>query len=100
MRARAAAIASRLEDLPVKVSIGHGKARTGGGALPKLSVPSVTIDLFPKGQSLAEFAADLRTSTPPVIGYIAENQFKLDLRTIFPQQDDRVISAIRAAFTK
>jgi L-seryl-tRNA(Ser) seleniumtransferase len=100
LRARAAAIASHLEDLPVKVSIGHGKAKTGGGTLPKSNVPSVTIDLVPRGRSLAEFASSLRASTPPLIGYIAENQFKLDLRTIFPQQDDSVISAIRAACTK
>lgn len=100
LRARAAAIASRLEDLPVRVSIAHGKAKTGGGTLPKSNVPSVTIDLVPRGRSLAEFAASLRASTPPIVGYIAENQFKLDLRTIFPQQDDSVISAIRAACTK
>ena len=84
----------------MKVSIGHGKAKTGGGTLPKSNVPSVTIDLVPRGRSLAEFAASLRASTPPLIGYIAENQFKLDLRTIFPQQDDSVVSAIRAACTK
>jgi hypothetical protein len=35
-----------------------------------------------------------------VIGYIANDRFKLDLRTIFPQQDDIVIRAIRAACTK
>jgi hypothetical protein len=32
-----------------------------------------------------------------VIGYIADGRFKLDLRTIFPQQDAVVVEAIRAA---
>ena len=100
LRARAAAIASRLADLPMKIAIGRGKAKTGGGTLPKSNVPSVTIDFIPRDRSLAEFAASLRGSNPPVIGYIAENRFKLDLRTIFPQQDDSVISAARAACTK
>jgi len=100
LRLRAAAIASRLADLPLKIAIGRGEARTGGGSLPKSSLPSVTIDFFARTSSLTEFAASLRASTPPVIGYIADNRFKLDLRTIFPQQDDRVISAIRAACTK
>jgi L-seryl-tRNA(Ser) seleniumtransferase len=100
LRARAAAIASRLADLPMKIAIGRGKAKTGGGTLPKSNVPSVTIDFLPKDSSLAEFAASLRASNPPVIGYIADNRFKLDLRTIFPQQDDIVISAARAACTK
>ena len=99
LRARAAAIASNLADLPVKITIGRGKAKTGGGTLPKSNVPSVTIDFIPSDRSLAEFAASLRVSNPPVIGYIADNRFKLDLRTIFPQQDDIVIRAIRAACT-
>jgi L-seryl-tRNA(Ser) seleniumtransferase len=84
----------------MKIAIGRGKAKTGGGTLPKSNVPSVTIDLLPRDCSLAEYAASLRASNPPVIGYIADNRFKLDLRTIFPQQDDSVIGAIRAACTK
>jgi L-seryl-tRNA(Ser) seleniumtransferase len=100
LRARAAAIASRLADLPMKIAIGRGKAKTGGGTLPKSNVPSVTIDFLPRGWSLAEFAASLRASNPPVIGYIADNRFKLDLRTIFSHQDDIVISAARVACTK
>jgi L-seryl-tRNA(Ser) seleniumtransferase len=100
LRARAAAIASNLADLPLKIAIGRGKAKTGGGTLPKSNVPSVTIDFIPRDRSLTEFAASLRASNPPVIGYIADNRFKLDLRTIFPPQDESVISAARAACTK
>jgi L-seryl-tRNA(Ser) seleniumtransferase len=100
LRARAAAIASNLADLPMKIAISRGRAKTGGGTLPKSNVPSVTIDLIPRDRSLGEFATSLRASNPPVIGYITDNRFKLDLRTVFPQQDDIVIRAIRAAFTK
>ena len=100
LRARAAAIASNLADLPMEIAISRGKAKTGGGTLPKSNVPSVTIDFIPADSSLAEFAASLRASNPPVIGYIADNRFKLDLRTIFPQQDESVINAARAACTK
>ena len=100
LRARAAAIASHLADLPMKIAIGRGRAKTGGGTLPKSNVPSVTIDFLPNHSSLAEFAASLRAASPPVIGYIADNRFKLDLRTIFPQQDNIVISAARTACTK
>jgi L-seryl-tRNA(Ser) seleniumtransferase len=100
LRARAVAIASHLADLPAKIAIGRGRAKAGGGTLPNSNVPSVTIDFLPKDWSLAEFAANLRASNPPVIGYIADERFKLDLRTIFPQQDDNLISAIRAACSK
>jgi len=97
---RAAAMVSNLADLPMKIVIGRGKAKTGGGTLPKSYVPSVTIDFLPKDSSPTEFAARLRASNPPVIGYIADNRFKLDLRAIFPHQDDSVITAARAACTK
>jgi L-seryl-tRNA(Ser) seleniumtransferase len=100
LRIRAAAIVSNLAGLPMKIAIGRGKAKTGGGTLPKSNVPSVTIEFVPSDSSLAEFATSLRASNPPVIGYIADNRFKLDLRTIFPQQDNSVISAARAACTK
>jgi L-seryl-tRNA(Ser) seleniumtransferase len=100
LRARAAAIVSHLADLPMKIAIGRGRARTGGGTLPKSNLPSVTIDFLPRDSSLAEFAANLRASNPPVIGYIADNRFKIDLRTIFPQQDDIAMRAIRAACTE
>jgi L-seryl-tRNA(Ser) seleniumtransferase len=100
LRARAATIASSLADLPMEITIGRGRAKTGGGTLPKSNVPSVTINFLPEHSSLAEFAANLRGSRPPVIGYIADNRFKLDLRTIFPQQDDKIISAARAACGK
>jgi L-seryl-tRNA(Ser) seleniumtransferase len=97
LRARAAAIASRLAALTLGIAIGRGTVKVGGGTLPKSTMCSVTIDIVPGNYSLVDFAARLRASNPPVIGYIANARFKLDLRTIFPQQDDAVVDAIRAA---
>jgi hypothetical protein len=42
-----------------------------------------------------EFAARLRSTTPPIIGYIANDRLKLDVRTILPRQDNLVVDAIR-----
>lgn len=99
LRARAVAISSSLQGLPAIIGIGRGRAKTGGGTLPNSNVPSITIDILPGNSSVTKFAAILRTSNPPVIGYIADGRFKLDLRTIFPRQDDLVIKAIRDACT-
>lgn len=100
LRARAAAIVMRLQGLPLKVTIGSGTGKTGGGTLPKSIVPSITIDFLPEDISLQDFARALRRSNPPVIGYIGDGRFKLDLRTIFSHQDDLVIDAIRTACTE
>jgi L-seryl-tRNA(Ser) seleniumtransferase len=97
MRARAAAICDQLSKKcsGLQIATGRGTAKTGGGTLPKSNLPSVTIDIVPKNSSLADFAATLRAWNPPVIGYIAGDRFKLDLRTIFPHQDALVVEAIR-----
>src|SRR6059058_4743970 len=100
LRTRAVTICSALQGLSLKIAIGCGKAKAGGGTLPKSNMPSVTIDIIPKNSSLGDFAATLRAWNPPVIGRIAGDKFKLDLRTIFPHQDGVVIQAIMAACTK
>jgi L-seryl-tRNA(Ser) seleniumtransferase len=99
LRARAAAICHQLSDKcrGLQVASGRGAAKTGGGTLPKSNLPSITIDIVPKNSSLADFAAALRAWKPPIIGYVAGNRFKLDLRTIFPHQDALVVEAIRRA---
>jgi len=99
LRARAAAIVTRLQGLPLKITIGSGTGKAGGGTLPKSIVPSITIDVLPKNSSLEEFALALRSSVPPVIGYITDQRLKLDLRTIFSHQDDQLVDAIRTAAT-
>ena len=98
LRARAGKIIAALDGLPLKAEIGEGEAQIGGGTLPRSIIPSVTVDLWPRELALPEFAARLRTGTPPVIGYISGNRFKLDLRTIFTRQDEDVVRDIRALF--
>lgn len=99
LRARAAAIIERLRGLPAQISIGRGVVKVGGGTLPRSTISSVAIDIVPKNCSVNEFASRLRALTPPIIGYIGNKSFKLDLRTIFPHQDDVVVDAIRTVCT-
>jgi L-seryl-tRNA(Ser) seleniumtransferase len=99
LRARAAAILVRLRGLPLQTSIGRGSASVGAGSMAKSIIASLTLDMVPENCSLQEFAAALRAATPPLIGYISNNTFKLDLRTIFPSQDDLVVDTIRNACT-
>ena len=100
LRNRAAVIKTGLSDLPLQIAIGRSTARVGGGTLPKSTISSVTIEIVPKHCSPAALAARLRSTAPPVIGYIADDRFKLDLRTILPHQDAAIVDAIRAACAK
>jgi L-seryl-tRNA(Ser) seleniumtransferase len=100
LSARADAIVVALRDLPLNAKVGEGKAQIGGGTLPRSVIPSVTVDLVPATMTLPEWAARLRSGTPPVIGYISGERFKLDLRTIFPQQDEELVRGVRDAASK
>jgi len=97
LRARAAAMLVRLRGLPLQISVGRGSGNVGGGSLAQSVIPSVTIDIVPEQLSLKDFAAKLRTFSPPIIAFISKGSVKLDLRTIFPSQDDIVVDAIRVA---
>ena len=92
---RAAAMVARLKDLPLRAQVGEGQAQVGGGTLPRSAIPSVTLDVVPQGMALAEFSERLRRCELPVIGYISGGRFKVDLRTVFPEQDDAVVGAVR-----
>jgi L-seryl-tRNA(Ser) seleniumtransferase len=97
LRVRAEALLAQIRGLPLRSSIGEGKAHVGGGSLPRAVIPSVTLDLQPDKVSLEDFAARIRRGSPPIVGYIAGGKFKLDLRTIFPRQDAQVVGALRSA---
>ena len=95
LRARAEAFIDHLQNLPCELRIGESQIEVGGGALPRAQVKSVTLEISNSRFSPNELAAHLRDQTPPVIGYVANHRFKLDLRTIFPRQDDLVLAALR-----
>lgn len=97
LRERAQNLLAALASSPLTARVGEGTAQIGGGTLPRSVIPSVTLDVQPQGLSLAEFAARLRAGTPPVIGYVSAGVFKLDLRTVFPRQDEELARALRAA---
>src|SRR5262245_3958851 len=99
LRARAEVFIDHLQSLPCELRIGESQIEVGGGALPRAQLESVTLEISDSQYSPNELAALLRDQTPPVIGYVANHRFKLDLRTIFPQQDDLVVAALRRCLT-
>jgi L-seryl-tRNA(Ser) seleniumtransferase len=78
----------------LQCDVGTANSQIGGGTLPKSAIQSVTLDF--RAGDLKALAARLRTASPPVIGYIAGNRFKIDLRTVFPEQDSLLVAALLA----
>ena len=90
-------IRAAIEGSPAAVSMIECEAQVGGGTLPRSAVQSIAIALQPKGMPVAALAARLRAGAPPVIGYIAGNKLRIDLRTVFPTQDGALAAALGLA---
>jgi len=96
LRARAERIVAELADTPLRLRVATGRARIGGGTLPRSALPSVTIDVTHPTLGAQALAARLRRQPEPVIAYVGRGAMKLDLRTVFPHQDAAVVRALRA----
>jgi L-seryl-tRNA(Ser) seleniumtransferase len=96
LQRRAEAIVEQLSELPARV--GRCESQIGGGTLPRSVIPSVAVQLAPTGMRVAELAERLRRATPPVIGAISGGKLNLDLRTVFPDEDQELVAAVRSAF--
>lgn len=102
LRPRGEAILARLEEVGDAVEAGlvGTIARCGGGTMPKAEIPSLALDLKPRGMGLEKLAASLRRGSPPIVGYVAEDRFRIDLRTVFPEQDGLVAENLLAILRK
>lgn len=74
-------------------SIIESDAYVGGGAAPERPIPGEALALSGDSGLLER----LRIGDPPVVGYIREGRLILDLRTVDPADDQRLIAAVLAA---
>jgi L-seryl-tRNA(Ser) seleniumtransferase len=91
---RAEAIAAKTRSLMLAAEVVDGESVIGGGAAPSAVLPTRLLAVSCAGLSADELSARLRASDPPIIARVEEGRVLLDLRTVFPEQDERVIAAI------
>src|SRR5688500_3406008 len=69
-----------------------------GGSMPTKQLPSIALKLA--GDDEQAVALRLRSGKPPVVARVQHGAVWLDLRTVFPSQDEDVVRALRSAFTE
>jgi L-seryl-tRNA(Ser) seleniumtransferase len=94
--ARAEVIAAAMRSSSVSVDIGDGESVIGGGAAPSAVLPTRVIALTVESLSANQIVARLRAGDPPIIARVEDGRVLLDLRTVFPEQDDCVAKAVQA----
>jgi len=99
LKARAERIVAAVNEGSLRLRVATARAHVGGGTLPRSVLPSIAIEVTHPQLGAQALATLLRRLPEPVIGYVGRGSLKLDLRTVFPHQDEAVIRALRTLGT-
>ena len=99
IRASAAEIRQRAERVAVlmqgvDVRIESGDSVIGGGSTPEQSIPTWLLAIVVSDVRSAE--RRLRLGEPAVIARIEDDRLVIDLRTVFPDEEDALVMALRS----
>jgi L-seryl-tRNA(Ser) seleniumtransferase len=75
----------------------QGIGVVGGGTSPGVELPSWTVRVKVTELSPQELAHRLRTQDPPIVTRVENDEVVLDLRTVDPEDDPAVLSALQEA---
>jgi L-seryl-tRNA(Ser) seleniumtransferase len=78
----------------------EGTSVVGGGSTPGQSLPTFLVSVRSGRHSAAALETRLRrpaAELPPVVARIEDDRLVLDLRTVFPEQEEALAAALRAA---
>ncbi len=92
--ARAESVAGQLQRNCLRAELMAGESVIGGGAAPCAALATSLIALTSERHSADELSAQLRSWDPPVIARVEDGRVLLDLRTVFPEQDEIIASAL------
>jgi L-seryl-tRNA(Ser) seleniumtransferase len=81
------------ENLTLELS--KGESAVGGGSGPISDLPTPLIAVSHKDLNAQQLESRLRDATPPVVCRIADGKVLLDLRTVFPDEEQKLIEILK-----
>jgi len=102
LQRRAEGLAARLREIGSlnRVEVCEDVAYVGGGSLPDQAMKTWTVAIAARDVGDADLAYRLRNGDPAVLGRVGEGLLILDLRTVFPHQEEQLVEAICSASVK
>lgn len=94
LAARARAVAAALAAGGVPVDVVATTSTVGGGSLPEETQPSFAVCLGAGAGRAAAVAARLRDADPAILGRIADDRVRLDLRAVLEEDDEVLARAV------
>ena len=78
----------------LSAEVGEGESEVGGGSLAGHTFPTAVVRLLPQQLGPDELARRLRLNEPPIFARIHDNSVLLDPRTVLPDEDTAILSAL------
>jgi L-seryl-tRNA(Ser) seleniumtransferase len=99
LRGRAEAFSGQLERVGSGLHVERieGRSAVGGGAAPGVPLATTLVAICHETIGAGRLAALLRAADPPVVARVAEQRLLIDLRTVPPEQEAALVSAIGRA---
>jgi L-seryl-tRNA(Ser) seleniumtransferase len=94
---RATSILRRLplEKTGCEIQYIDGFSMIGGGSAPDARLPTKLIAIRHSAVSSRQLDEQLRQADPPVVARVEDDWLLLDLRTVFPQEDDELVKILK-----
>ncbi len=100
LRTRAEHLAQRLAALPdMTIETRDGVSLIGGGSLPEEEMPTCIVNIATPDVPEDRLAEKLRLGDPAVLTCLRDGRVRLDMRTVFPEQDGDLVDAVGRAIS-
>jgi L-seryl-tRNA(Ser) seleniumtransferase len=97
IRSRAESFLSRIRSMRgARAEIIEGASIIGGGTAPTTTLPTFLVAITSDRHSPEELLRRLRSQAPPVIARIDDDRLVLDLRTVFVEDEESLVTAFAA----
>lgn len=81
----------------LEAEVGAGESLVGGGTFPGAGIPTAVLRIPAAGADADAWLAALRAHDPPVVARSRAGKVALDFRTVLPEQDAALTSALATA---
>jgi L-seryl-tRNA(Ser) seleniumtransferase len=96
LESRAETVREKIVGAQLTAEIVESESVIGGGAAPTATLPTRALTIKSSNLNSDEIAERLRRNDPPIVARVEDNRVLLDLRTVFPEQDELVARALLA----
>lgn len=93
---RAKLLAGRISNPDLQAEVKKGFSKSGGGSSPGGEIPTALVAVGSSRLSAASIERYLRSRDIPILARIEKELVLIDLRTVFPEQDQIISDAINA----